>query len=583
MRSLLTLRKYFVRYRWRLLAGALFILGSNACAVVVPMVMKDAVDTLTGDHPGGRPLGHAALLIVGLAVASGVCRFHIRQTLVVLSRLIEYDLRQDLWQHVLRLPLAFFRRQSTGDVMAKLTNDVNAVRSFLGPVVMYALDSSVIAVFVLSVMCHFSPLLALCCLLPMPLLSLVVYLLSARVHTQFTTIQESFSALTTRVQQNFAGIRVVKAYGREGGEGTALARASGEYRDLQLGLARLQAWYRPVFTMVYGLSVTMVLGVGGWMVIHDRLSMGALVAFLVYVEQLTWPTIAFGWIVNMAQQGAASMKRLNALFAETPEPAAGSPARAGVTRLTGALEFRDVGLRYASDRPWVLRHINLTIPAGQTWAIVGRTGAGKTTLVSLIPRLYDCSEGAVLVDGMDVRELPLPLLRRHIGMTPQLAFLFSDTIATNLAFGLTAADAGAIAAAAETSRLANDRASFPDGYDTLLGERGLTLSGGQKQRACLARALLIDPVILILDDAFSAVDTQTEEQVLRGLREARRGRTTLLISHRISTVQDADGIVVLDDGGVAEQGTHAALVARGGRYAAMHHQQQLERELETLS
>lgn len=584
MKSLLQLKKYFVRYRVRLALGLLFVLLSNLTAVCVPLLIKDGINGIVA----GAPIGKMALLagaIAGVAVLSGVFRFYIRETLIVMSRLIEYDLRQDLWEHVQRLPLSFFRRRGTGDIMAHLTNDVNAVRSVLGPVIMYSVDNLSRFFFILALMLYHSPRLTLCGLLPLPLLSILMYFLAKAVHSRFTAIQEAFADLTARAQQDVAGIRVVKSYVREDFQDEAWAEASRDYLEKQMSLVRVYALFRPLLYLIPGSAMVMTLWVGGRMVMTGSggVDLGTLVAFLVYMALLIWPMMSFGWVVSFMQRGAASMARLNNLMAEPPDIADGDETDRAITDVVGAIEFRGVSFRYQEHLPPVLHDVNLSVPAGATLAIVGPTGCGKSALANLIPRLYDCTDGEILIDGANLETIPLEVLRRHIGMATQDSFLFSDTMLRNIGFGLDDCPPDRLFAAAGVAQIAKDVATFPDGYETLVGERGVALSGGQQQRTCLARALAMDPRILILDDTFSAIDVNTEQDILEGLGEVLAGRTAVLISHRISSVMAADNIVVLDEGRIVEQGAHQALLEHDGLYADLYRKQQLESEIERLA
>lgn len=518
------------------------------------------------------------VLLLVAAIISNIFRFFIRQTIIVVSREIEFDLRQDFWSHIQKLPLRFFQNNSTGNIMAHATNDVSAVRMFVGPSVMYSIDNGIKFILTILVMISLSPLLTLYALLPLPLLSFVVYIVMKKIHSKFTRIQEKFSELTTQAQENFAGIRVVKSYEREEHEIAAYKKLSAEYLERKMDLVKLQALFMPVFFMIAGLSAIIVVLAGGKMIINNTLSVGAIVAFMMYLVDLIWPMISFGWVANLIQQADASMKRLLKIFnepTEIDETVNGSH----VTQIKGDIEFKNVSFRFAENLPWILKNISFKIEHGQTVAFVGNTGVGKTSLVNLLPRMYDVTDGNVKIDGHDVREIPLEVLRKNIGMVPQENFLFSDTLANNLTYGLNDGNQEVINRVSEIAQLSKDVSTFPEGYETILGERGITLSGGQKQRSTLARALAINPKILILDDSFSAVDTNTEEDILKQLKEFMSDRTSIIISHRISTVKDSDKIFVLENGNIAEEGTHDELVERGGIYADLNMKQLLEKEL----
>ena len=466
--------------------------------------------------------------------------------------------------------------------MALATNDISAVRNALGPGIMYPTDTLMTFVMVLGVMLYADWQLTLLALIPLPFVSLAVYRLGKLVHKKFEERQAQYSALTTRAQENLSGIRVIKTYVREEHETALFRDMSWDYLKKNLVLARVQSIMWPLMFLLIGFSLVITLYYGGSRVMDGRLTIGTLTAFFGYQVMLIWPMIAFGWVINQLQQGAASMARLSRILDTEPEIKDTGVTDEGITSVKGTIEFRNVTFRHAGAEQPALRAISLTIPAGRTLAIVGYTGSGKSTMVNLIPRLYDVTEGELLIDGVDVRKIPLKVLRGAIGYVPQETFLFSETIAENIAYGTDAGTVADVNEAAEIARIAHDIADFPKGYETFLGERGITLSGGQKQRTSIARAVMRKPAILILDDALSAVDTYTEEGILSRLRGVMKGRSSIIISHRISTVKDADSIVVLDGGAIREQGTHDELVALGGIYAELHRKQLLEEELEQL-
>jgi ATP-binding cassette subfamily B multidrug efflux pump len=581
MQNLLTLKKYFIKYKKKLIWGMIFILLSNAGSIYVPLVVKNAINDLS-KHTGAHELFHYALLIVGAALFAGIFTFMIRQTIIVVSREIEFDLRQDFWEHIQQLPLRYFQNNSTGNVMAHATNDINAVRSFLGPAVMYSMDTTTTLIIVITIMISLNPSLTLYSLIPLPVLSYLVYKVSKKIHQKFTLIQEKFSELTTKAQENYSGIRVIKSYVREENEINQFTKLSKDYLNRNMDMVRIQAFFQPLLFLITGLSIIVVIWVGGIKVIQGQMNLGDIVAFIFYLGMLIWPMIAFGWVINIIQQGEASMKRLNKIFNEPFEISDSENTDHNITSIKGNIEFRNVTFQYSPNLPYIFKNINLNIPQGSTTAIMGYTGAGKTSFINLIPRLYDCTEGEVLIDGKNVKNISLKVLRTNIGIVPQEAFLFSDTIMNNISYGLREVNKDRVIEVSKIACFNGDVETFPKGYDTMMGERGITLSGGQKQRACLARALAMDPKILILDDSFSAVDTNTEEQILRSLKEFMKNRTSLIISHRISTVKDADNIIVLSDGKIAEQGTHDELVALEGIYADLHYKQLLEKELEEL-
>lgn len=586
MKPLLRLLPYLARYRATVMLGILTVVASNLFTVGQPLVVGRAIDTLkTGLETRSLAAGDLllyALLVVGLSLVAGVFTFLTRQTIIVMSRKIEFDLRNDFLAHLQRLPLSFYQDTPTGDLMAHATNDIGAVRNTLGPGVMYPTDTLMTFTMVLAIMFTTDWQLTLLALVPMPFVSFAVYRLGKLVHKKFEERQEKYSELTTRAQENLSGIRVVRAYVRESFEILRFRMLSREYLEKNLVLARVQSIMWPLMFMLVGFSLVITLYAGGLKVIDGRMTIGTLTAFFGYLVMLIWPMIAFGWVVNLLQQGAASMRRLAKIFDTVPEIADGPDTDTAITTLRGDIEFRDVTFTHRGAHRPTLSGVTLRIPSGTSLAIVGYTGSGKSTMVNLIPRLYDVTSGAVLIDGRDVRTIPLAVLRQHIGCVPQETFLFSQTLAQNIAYGRDSVPHEEMLASAHISRIARDVEEFPSGYDTMLGERGITLSGGQKQRTSLARALMRKPRILILDDALSAVDTVTEEEILAGLRVVMKERTSILISHRISTVKDADQIVVLHEGRIAERGSHDELVEHGGIYADLFRKQQLEEELEHL-
>jgi ATP-binding cassette subfamily B multidrug efflux pump len=585
MRSLLRLKPYLLRYKKTLLLGALTVVGSNVFTVMQPYFIGFAIDTLKqGIEQRTLVAGDLlewALLIVGFTFVAGIFTFLTRQTIIVVSRHIEFDLRNDLLTHLQKLPYSYFQNTPTGDLMAHATNDIGAVRNVLGPGIMYPTDTILTFVFVLTMMLISDWKLTLLALIPLPLVSVAVYWLGTLIHKKFTERQEQFSRLTMRAQESLAGIRVVKSYVREHFEIEQFAALSWEYLKKNLVLARVQSILWPLMFLLVGFSILITIYVGGSQVIDGEITIGTLTAFLAYLVMLIWPMIAFGWVMNLLQQGAASMARLAKIFDTVPDIRDTEQTDCRITSLEGTVEFSSVSFTHAGKQQPTLRNITLKIEKGMTVAIVGHTGSGKTTLVSLIPRLYDVTEGQLLIDGIDVRKIPLGVLRKHIGMVPQETFLFSETIAENIRYGLSNGEDG-LEEAATIAQIAKDVEEFPKKYDTTIGERGITLSGGQKQRTSIARALIRRPTILILDDALSAVDTYTEEEILKKLRLFMRDRTSIIISHRLSTVKDADLIVVLDNGMIVERGTHDELVAQGGIYAGLYEKQLLERQLEEM-
>jgi ATP-binding cassette subfamily B multidrug efflux pump len=586
LKPLLRLLPYLRRYQKTLLLGVGTVIGSNLFTVFQPLFMGYAVDELKRGIETkayiSSDLLQWALLIVGFSLIAGFFTFLTRQTIIVVSRHIEFDLRNDLLAHLQKLSFSYFQNKPTGDLMAHATNDISAVRNVLGPGIMYPSDTLMTFTMVLTLMLLQDWQLTLLALVPLPFVSIAVYWLGKVIHRRFTERQEQFSFLTTRAQENLSGIRVIKSYVREEYETNRFRDLSWEYLKKNLVLARVQSILWPLMFLLVGCSMLITMYAGGVRVIDGGMTIGTLTAFIAYLVMLIWPMIAFGWVINLMQQGAASMGRLAAIFDTEPEIRDTEQTDLSINRIEGEIEFEDVGFAHAGSSKLTLRSINLRIPKGMTVAVVGYTGSGKSTLVNLIPRLYDVTEGRVLIDGRDIRTIPLQVLRSHIGYVPQETFLFSDTISENIRYGIEDGGHDRVFEAARISRMAGDVSEFPRQFETLIGERGITLSGGQKQRTSIARAVIRRPSILILDDAMSSVDTYTEEEILAQLREFMKGRTSIIISHRISTVKDADLIVVLDNGAIVERGTHDELVGLGGIYADLHQKQLLERELEKL-
>ena len=586
MKPLLRLKPYLLRYKRTLVWGVVTVIASNLFTVVQPMFLGKAIDVLkTGIDSHSvvsADLLRWAVIIVAFSIVAGVFTFLTRQTIIVVSRHIEFDLRNDLLAHLQRLSYSYFQNTPTGDLMAHATNDISAVRNVVGPGIMYPTDTLLTFTMVLGLMLAKDWQLTLLALIPLPFASLIVYLLGKSIHKKSLDRQAQFSLLTTRAQENLSGIRVIKSYVREKYEIDLFSGLSRDYLQKNLVLARLQSLMWPLMFSIIGCSIIITLYAGGLQVIRGELSIGSLSAFLAYLVMLIWPVIAFGWVINLLQQGAASMERLGKILDTTPEIKDTDETLTTVRNIEGEIEFRGVQFTHkGAERP-TLRNIDLKIERGMTVAVVGYTGSGKTTLVNLVPRLYDITEGELLIDGQDIRKIPLAVLRTHIGYVPQETFLFSDSLAENIQYGTDNGTADHVREAAEISQIAKDVLEFPKQFETMIGERGITLSGGQKQRTSIARALIRQPKILILDDCLSAVDTYTEEEILRRLRMFMKGRTSIIISHRISTVKGADLIVVLDKGQIVERGTHDELVAHGGIYADLNEKQLLERELEEL-
>jgi ATP-binding cassette, subfamily B, multidrug efflux pump len=590
---------YVARYRRQYLVGLACGVAATAIQLAGPWVLKHAIDDLLRGVTTEK-LRFYALAVLALAVVGGVFRFLVRRIVIGASRGLEYDLRNDFFAHLQRMPLAFFQERRTGDLMSRATNDLSAVRQMVGPAVMYTANTSLTFIVAIGLMLSIDARLTLFALIPLPFVSISVKYFGTAIHRRFERIQEQLSDLSAVTQEALAGVRVVRAYRQEPAELERFRISNEGYVERNKALIRLQGAFYPSMGLLMGISELLVLWLGSRHVMAGRLTIGELVAFNAYLMMLSWPMIAFGWVTNLLQRGMASWKRMLDVLDAIPEISDTNVTAAGrAVALSGAIEFRDLTFTYPeSERP-VLQGISLRIAPGETAAFVGATGSGKSTLISLLPRLHEPPAGTVFLDGVDVREIPLERLRGAIGFVPQEPFLFSEQIAGNISFGVhqpspsTAGEGPDLGErhlapgelvrrmrdAAAVARLDKDVESFPKGYDTAVGERGITLSGGQKQRTALARALMVDPRVLILDDALSAVDTYTEEEILTKLRGVMRQRTSIIVAHRISTVRDANQIFVLDSGRVVEWGDHNGLVARGGLYAALYKKQLLEEEL----
>ena len=592
-RNLRPLAPYLRKYRTTFYIGALCVLCNNTVWILFPMVIRDAVRDLN-THVTRQTLLKYSLYLLAIAAAKAVFQYLTRWILIGVSREIEFDLRNDLFAHLEQLSYSYYQRTRTGDIMARMTNDLNAVRMLVGPGIMYTANTIVFTAVSLVFMLSISPKLTLFAFLPLPIFSIVVQYFGRQIHERFERIQAMFSDISSRAQENFSGARLIRAYVQEEAEIELFERANEEYIGRSLKLVRLMGMLWPTLETLLGVAIVIVLFVGGREVIQHRINVGDFAAFNTNMVQLTWPIIALGWVINIFQRGTASLGRIENILQEKPEVTDADVPRSGApTTVRGEIEFRNLSFGYgetlqipSNDGSYkgtmVLKNVNLRVPEGTSLAIVGPTGSGKSTLVSLVPRIYDAAPGSVLIDGRPIREFPLEVLRTNIGFVPQETFLFSATIRENIAFGAEDATGAGVRRVAEAASIASDIEGFPEGYNTVVGERGLTLSGGQKQRTAIARALIRNPRILILDDALSSVDTQTEDRILNYLREIMRGRTTIFISHRVSTVRNADRIAVLHDGEIVEYGTHDELIERNGYYTDLYLKQLLEEELEVV-
>ena len=599
MGPLADLNKYYWKYKHLFIPGLLCAIASAGFSVAVPIVVRIAVDSIPRlvnlyHVYEGTPaqdylyanffVGLLAfgLIIIGLSLLSGTFSFLQRQTVVVASRHIEFDLRNALYDQLQRLSQGFYHTYSTGDMMARATSDIESVRRYIGPAIMYIVRAGVVIITAMTVMFIISPTLTLYALIPMPFLAVAVFFMASMQHRRSDALQAQYSRLTSRVQEALAGIRVLKAYTREDAEAEAFDKESAAYRQRNLDLAVVDSGFRPVFLLLVGMAGIIVVWLGGRLVTEGSITIGNIAEYMIYVAYMTWPVASMGFVVTMIQRASASMIRLNHIFDTQPDIADTEEMVPSIREIRGAIRFDNVSFRYGEEGPWVLRDVSFDVPAGSTLAVVGRTGSGKTTLVEMIPRLLEATQGTVRIDDRRIRQIPLDVVRSSIGYVPQDVFLFSDTVGNNIAFGTPDADEERIEQAAREAVLLENVRDFPEGFETLVGERGITLSGGQKQRASIARALIRRPAILILDDALSAVDTSTENELLGHLRRYYGSCTVVIVSHRISSVMDADLILVLEDGIISERGSHEELLRREGLYADLYRKQLLEQEIAEL-
>ena len=576
--SLLRLIPYVKKYKVGLIFGILFIIFTVFFTTKVPRIMGNAVDALGDNLDRSVLFAHVKLLLI-YAATQGIFRFLMRNTIIGISRKIEYDIRNDFFKHLQMLEQSFYNTNRTGDLMARATNDLNAVRMVLGPGIMYSLNTVILFGVALYYMISINPQLTLVALLPFPLLAFLINRFGVRVHYWFEKIQAQFSAISARAQENLSGIRTIKAYVREQSEIQTFDSMNTKYVSLNKKLIRVWSFFYPTIHFVSGMGFAFILWYGGRSIIQQTLTLGEFVAFNTYLLLLLWPIISVGWVVNIFQRGAASMSRMNVIMDVKPDI---NDARSVpfVGSFSGDIVIKNLSLSYKNGNSPVLKNINLTISGGGTAAIIGPTGSGKSTLINLIPRIYQPPVRTVFIDGVDVLTIPLDDLRKNIGVVPQETFLFSDTIKENIVYGIESFSDPQLYEAVTISQLKENIEAFPRQYNTMLGERGINLSGGQKQRAAISRAVIREPKILILDDALSSVDTKTEEEILSRLQDVVRSRTSIIISHRVSTIKDSDIIYVLDEGVIVEQGSHDELVNLGGLYAGLYKKQLLTQEIE---
>ena len=565
---------YLKQYRLKLILGTLFIITGNLIAIVNPQIVRRAIDYLNQQIEIKQLLKYAGLIIL-ITIVQGIFRFLMRRTIIVVSRLIEFDMRNDLFAKLQILSPSFFQRTPTGDIMARMTSDLNAIRSVLGPGIMYTINTATTMILVMVMMVKISYFLTLIALLPIPLLIFLVRYFSKQINKRYAQVQAQFAQISTKAQENLSGIRIIKSYVKEHYEWLDFNRINQKYVQKSLDYIKIQAAFRPTMMLLVGLSIVLTLLIGGKLIIARVITLGQFVAFNLYLGMLVWPSIALGWVLGLFYQGVASMKRLNLIFTAQPDIFDG-PNIKPVTSLKGQVSFRNLSFQYPNSDSIVLKDIHFSIPAGTVLALIGRTGAGKSTLIKLIARMYNPPQNTLFMDHIPIEQIPLKTLRAQIGYVPQETFLFSDTIRQNIAFANLQASQNEIEWAAEMAQLHQTILEFPDGYDTMLGERGINLSGGQKQRLSLARALLKKPKILLLDDALSAVDNVTEEKILKNLRQIMKNKTCFWVSHRISSIRHADQILVLENGKIVEQGSHDFLLSLKGFYAQLYEKQKLE-------
>ncbi len=583
MKSLKHINKYFFKYRWRLLLGILFVAISNLFSVYSVTYVGTAIDFLKEIEPQYDPVAankhllHFGGFIIGLAIISGFFLFLMRQTIIVMSRMIEYDLKNEIYAHYQKLDISFYKRNNTGDLMNRISEDVSRVRMYIGPAIMYILNTLITFLLTISVMIHIDGTLTLYVLLPLPFLVISIYYVSQSINAKSTDVQEQLSTITTQAQEAFSGIRVLKAYGREKYSGDEFEKQSVLYRTRNMGLVRIEALFQPFMILLIGLSTIFTIYIGGKQAISGHISYGDIAQFVVYVSRLTWPIASLGWVTSLIQRAAASQTRIN----EFLQTNSSIETDSGISMpLQGEIQFKSVSFTYPDSGIEALKNVSFTVKGGTSLAIIGKTGSGKSTIANLICRLYDADEGEVLIDDLNIKKNNLYSLRKQLGYVPQEVFLFSDTIAHNIGFSvdIDKQQQENIDDAAKDASIYKNIMAFPEKFNTVVGERGVTLSGGQKQRISIARALIKNPMILILDDCLSAVDTETEDEILSTIKKRMEGKTTIIISHRVSSVKNADNIVLMDAGKIIEQGNHRTLLDKQGLYFDLFCMQQLEKE-----
>ncbi|WP_291401869.1 ABC transporter ATP-binding protein [Daejeonella sp.] len=593
MKELAYLNKFFYKYRWRFIPGILFVIISNLFAVLPAQVIRIAFDLVNENiaiyklYNGfekqemiavifGQSLLFFGLTVLALALLRGIFLFFMRQTIILMSRHIEYDLKNEIYEHYQKLSMAFYRRNNTGDLMNRVTEDVSRVRMYIGPAIMYTINTAVLFILIIVAMFNVNARLTLFSLLPLPLLAVTIYYVHTIINQRSEKIQEQLSSMSSFVQESFSGIRVVKSYVREDDIREKFNQESEDYKTHSMSLVQVQALFYPIMLLLVGLSTIATVYIGGIEVMKGTISSGNIAEFIVYVSQLTFPVTSLGWVTSLIQRASASQKRINEFLKTEPEITSVNNKE---IKLTGKIEFKDVSFKYPDTGIEAIKNISFKVEKGQFLAIIGRTGSGKSTIANLLMRMYDADQGEILIDNQEIRDLDLTHFRNQIGFVPQEVFLFSDSIYNNIAFGLSVAEQSQVEQAAKDAALYDNIIGFEKDFQTMIGERGISLSGGQKQRLSIARAIIKEPQILIFDDCLSAIDTSTEEQILNNLGRIMKNKTSILIAHRVSSIKNADHILVMDEGKIIEQGTHEALIDLKGSYFDLYEKQLLEEQI----